>query len=68
MDVEGSYLNLISSDQASAQNLFLKVADGVPGLTHLLDLFAGAVAGAGVGHGVSRIAVRGHLHHNRTWD
>ena len=53
--VEG--LELLLSGDLPLEQLLLEAGDGVLGAAHALDLLTCAVGGAGVGHGVTTVAV-----------
>ena len=51
-------LELLLRRDLPVEQLLLEARDGVLGRAHALDFLAGAVRGAGVGHGVPAVAVR----------
>ena len=51
-------LQLLLRRDLPVEQFLLEARDGVLGRAHALDFLAGAVRGAGVGHGVSTVAVR----------
>lgn len=50
-------LELLLGGDLPFEQLLLEAGNGVLGAAHALDLLAGAVGGAGVGHGVTTVAV-----------
>ena len=60
-----THLEVLLARETPLLDVALEAADGVLCGPHALDLLAGTVGGAGVGHGVATIAVRDELEEKR---